>query len=141
MKKKRTFILPLLLSVMAMCMTGCSNDDEVTPQPEPDAIKAMQLVRFNKSESKAVISSKKDYLRYFRAGGQERIGYECLPDGQLLLKHSNVLFACSPDDINPSVVMESNKIQLMESQTIDQGGDIGIYDLEYVHLSELPRGG
>ena len=56
-------------------------------------------------------------------------------------KHSNVLFACSPDDINPSVVMESNKIQLMESQTIDQGGDIGIYDLEYVHLSELPRGG
>lgn len=132
MKKKRTFILPLLLLVMAMCMTGCSNDDEVTPQPEPDAIKAMQLVRFNKSESKAVISSKKDYLRYFRAGGQERIGYECLPDGQLLLKHSNVLFACSPDDINPSVVMESNKIQLMESQTIDQGGDIGIYDLEYV---------
>ena len=133
MKKKRNKLL-MLMAILLVCTTGCSTDEEgtnstepVVPQPEVE-----HLVSFTKSDCKAVISSDKDYVRYVRDHGLEQFEYKALPDGQLQVKHADALFACSPEDIQPSVEFVGTQVYVTESQASAQAKEIGVYDLEYI---------
>lgn len=126
MKKKRNLILPLLLSMMATGLIGCSKDNEAEI---PNSI-ISNLVCFSESGCKSLKGDDSSGKSRTEDGNTQRIEYEGMSNGRLFIKHINAVFCCVHEEMRVSSTLQDNEIKIVEQEVGPTANCTCPYDLE-----------